>query len=163
MNLDEHLSDYFTLRDLVRSQTAVRRGIGNTPSQPAVENLRALCVEVLEPLIEMQGSDDLFVASGYRSPELNRHVGGSIGSQHTRGEAADVEAPSMSNLALARALAASRLPFDQLILEFHVEGDPSSGWVHVSHRRGGPQRGQVLTAWRQAGAVRYSAGLPLLG
>lgn len=152
-----NLSPHFTLRELSRSETALRRGIDNTPSQGVIENLRALCVAVLEPLREHFSV--VRISSGYRSPELNRLAGGSVSSQHVRGEAADLEIDGVDNLTAARWIAASLLPFDQLILEFYVPGDPTSGWIHLSHKATGNRR-QVLTASRSGGAVHYSPGLP---
>ena len=82
------------------------------------------------------------VNSGYRSPAVNRAVGSSPGSQHAKGEAADIEIPGVPNTVLARWISMN-LRFDQLIAEEVRANDPSAGWVHVSF---GPRmRGQVLT------------------
>lgn len=139
------LSEHFHLSEFVSSQTAARRRIDNTPPAQAIDNLRRLCKVVLEPIREHFGP--VIISSGYRSPALNRAVGGAATSQHVAGEAADIEVPGVSNVELAEWIARSGRPFDQLILEFYTPGDPSSGWVHVSYslRR---RRYQVLTARR---------------
>ena len=145
---------------MTKSQTARRHGISNNPPELAINNLRALCEKVLQPTRDyyMQA---ITVTSGYRSPYLNEKIGGSKRSQHCLGEAADFEILGVSNLSLATWISCSTLPFDQLILEFHDPVEPNSGWVHVSHVDGGPNRGQVLTANRVDGKVIYNGGLPL--
>ena len=75
---------------------------------------------------------ELFVStSGYRSPALNKAVGGSKTSQHCNGQAADFESTRISNPNLAKWIE-KNLRFDQLILEFYDGEDPNSGWIHCS-------------------------------
>lgn len=152
------LSKNFTLSELSRSEAAARRGFDNTPPPDAIENLRALCVNVLQPLRDKIGRP-MRVNSGYRGPQANAAVGGSSTSQHSKGEAADIEFDGFDNKKLAETIVSMGLPFDQLILEFHVPGDPNSGWVHVSHKRAGPQRKEVLRAVSRAGKTVYLKGL----
>lgn len=152
------LSKNFNLTEMTRSEAAARGGFDNTPPPEAVENLRALCVNVLQPLRDAMGRA-MRVNSGYRGPDANRAVGGSATSQHCKGEAADIEFDGFDNKLLAQKIIELRLPFDQLILEGYKAGDPNSGWVHVSHRRDGPQRGQVLTATFQKGKAIYTQGI----
>lgn len=149
------LSPHFTLAEMTR--TSVKAD--NTPPPDVVENLRALCVNVLEPLRVAMGKP-MRVNSGYRSDAVNRAVGGSTTSQHSTGEAADIEFDGFDNLALAKKIVAMKLPFDQLICEFLVAGDPNGGWIHVSHKRLGKQRGQILTASREGGKTVYKPGMP---
>lgn len=124
------LSPNFTLGEFTKSQTALRRGIFNAPSAEAVENLKALCVNVLQPLRDRLWRP-IVISSGYRSTELNRAIGGSETSQHCKGQAADIESPGVSNEELAWMIHED-LEFDQMILEHHYPHDPASGWVHVS-------------------------------
>lgn len=152
------LSENFSLREMTRSDVAERRGMLNVPSGLAVENMRRICTDLLEPLRAMLGTA-IIIRSGYRSPDLNRYIGGSPSSQHCRGEAVDLEADGVDTLEVARAIAASQLPFDQLILECYRAGDPTSGWVHVSLTASRNRR-QVLTATKRGGAWQYDAGLP---
>jgi hypothetical protein len=97
----------------------------------AILNLTALCKNVLQPIRDNFGIP-FTPNSGYRSPELNTKIGGSKTSQHCKGQAVDIEVPTMSNLELANWCSAM-LEFDQIILEFYKEGEPSSGWVHISY------------------------------
>lgn len=155
------LSKHFHLREFTRSQTAARRGIDNMPGPAATDALTVLCETLLEP-VRLNFGQPVVVNSGFRSPALNRAIGGARGSQHVLGEAADIEIPGLANAQLAQWIAAN-LTFDQLILEAHVPGDPASGWVHVSCASGRPQRSQVLTATPHGGGRRgmaYRVGLP---
>lgn len=141
---DMQLSPHFHLSEFIGSQTAVRRRIDNTPTPAVIDALTALCKHVLEPVREKFGP--VKVSSGYRSPALNRAVGGSKTSQHVKGEAGDIECPGVPNATLARWIVAN-CDFDQVILEFHTPGQPNSGWVHVSWRQANRRR-QSLTAAR---------------
>jgi zinc D-Ala-D-Ala carboxypeptidase len=91
--------------------------------------------------------------------EANKAVGGSSSSQHCKGEAADIEFDGFDNKKLAQKIIDMKLPFDQLILEFYKPGDPNSGWVHVSHKKGGKQRGEVIRAIKEDGKTKYVPGL----
>ena len=125
------LSDHFSLQELTKSSTAERRGIANEPDDEAVENLIMVCETILEPVREQYGIP-FIPNSGFRCLELNRAIGSSDRSQHTTGEAVDFEVPSISNKEVALWVK-ENCKFDQLILEFYKEGDPSSGWVHCSY------------------------------
>jgi zinc D-Ala-D-Ala carboxypeptidase len=125
------LSKNFTFHEMVRSQTATRHGVDNAPSPVFVENLRLLCVNVLQPIRDHYGLP-VDISSGYRSPALNRLVKGSKTSDHMRGMAADIEIQGVSNWDLANWIK-DRLKFKQCILEYHTRTVPDSGWVHVSY------------------------------
>mgnify|MGYP001370752458 FL=1 len=138
------LTENFTLQELIKSQTALRKGINNKPASPdIVVNLQTLCEKVLQPVREHFGKP-VTVNSGYRCPKLNKAIGSSSKSQHTKGLAADIEIPGVSNKELAEYIE-SNLPFDQLILEFYNGVDPNSGWVHVSYVDDDKNRKQTLT------------------
>ena len=138
------LTEKFTLQELIKSQTALRKGINNKPASPdIVVNLQTLCEKVLQPVRDHFGKP-VTVNSGYRCPKLNKAIGSSSKSQHTKGLAADIEIPGVSNKELAEYIE-SNLPFDQLILEFYNGVDPNSGWVHVSYVDDDKNRKQTLT------------------
>jgi len=142
-----HLSPHFTLSEMTKSQTALRRGIGNSldPGNPddaeVINNLRLLCLEVLEPVREAFGIP-FAPSSGYRSPALNTALGSKPTSQHVLGQAVDFELPGIPNLKLAQWVR-DHLKYDQLILEFHEPGEPASGWVHVSLKETGNRRREL--------------------
>lgn len=129
---------YFTISELLHSDTAIAKKIWNGANKEQEENLRALVENVLDPLRESYGSS-IRVTSGFRCPTLNKAVGGVSNSQHIRGEAADLDTGSQAeNRKLAQLIVKNKLPFDQLIDEANY------AWVHVSHKRGGQNRGQIL-------------------
>lgn len=152
------LSTHFSLREMTRSDLATRHNLDNTPPPAAVENLRALCGNVLEH-VRAAFQKPLVISSGFRSPEVNELAGGNKLGSHPLGEAADFEIPGVDNREVARWIAKSDLPFDQLILEFYVEGDSDSGWLHVSHRKANNRR-QALTATRVNGKTVYAKFVP---
>ena len=137
------LGNYFWLSEMTRSQTALRRGIDNTPNNEEIENLRDLVYYILDPIREHYRFS-VIVNSGFRCQELNKALGSKPTSQHTQGKAADIEIVNIDNLMLAKWIR-DNMDFDQLILEFHTVGDPRSGWVHVSWNEKDNNRRQVLT------------------
>jgi len=124
------LSANFQLSELVKSQTAERKGIPNNPSPTQIDNLKALCVNVLQP-IRSHFDAPVMISSGYRSGELCIAIGSKPTSQHAEGKAADIEVVGVDNKELAQWIK-DNLEYDQLILEFYKDGEPDSGWVHVS-------------------------------
>jgi len=125
------LSKNFTLAEMTKSQTAIRNGIDNTPGPVEITNLQKLAVNVLQPVRDHYNRA-VVVSSGFRSLSINSLIGGSPNSDHTRGMAADIEIPGIDNKELALWIR-DNLKFSQLILEFYVDGDPDSGWVHVAY------------------------------
>lgn len=119
-----NLSLNFTLEELTFSQTALRTGLDNTPSAAEITELRALCLELLEPARSLL-SVALHVDSGYRSAALNAAIGGAVDSAHMDGRAADVIPIGMSLTDAFRKIASSALPFDQAIIE-------CGAWIHLA-------------------------------
>lgn len=140
LTLDEHLSPHFTVGEFFRSGTAIRLGIDNNPdahpgegisTAEVVENLRALCTEVLEPLRKRVGR--VIVTSGYRCQELNRAVGGVWNSQHLKGEAADIFVPDTATAMRYGHILERHSAVQQLLLE--PMGIQQKRWIHVGFRR----------------------------
>lgn len=150
------LSKNFSLGEYTKSQTASRKGIDNTPSNEHLEAAKALFKNVAQPVRDHFGPT--IVTSGYRSPELNAEIGGSSTSQHTKGEAVDLEVLGVPTTEVAQWIS-DNLDYDQLILEFFVPGEINSGWVHVSYKNDGTNRKENLTASRVNGQTQYSYGL----
>ena len=151
-----NLSANFTLKELTKSDTATRLGLDNTPDDEALENLKTLCEKVLQPVREHFGKS-VTVNSGYRSPESNAAVGGSKTSDHCKGQAADIEIDGLPNPELAQWIM-DNLDYTQLILEFYTQGQPNSGWVHVSYDPNN-LKNQELAAVKVAGKTQYLPGL----
>ncbi|MGB5594393.1 MAG: D-Ala-D-Ala carboxypeptidase family metallohydrolase, partial [Crocosphaera sp.] len=127
INPQMQLSRNFTLGEFIRSETAERHNIDNTPTMVEIEHLRKLCRDVLQPARDALGP--ISVTSGYRCPELNELVGGSPNSAHRKGYAADVVSQNVGTRQLADWVA-SHCQFDQLIREYGTIQNPS--WIHVS-------------------------------
>lgn len=144
---DIQLSTHFKLSEFLRSETASARGIDNTPSIEVVSNLQQLCVNVLEPLRAnasppLGDLGGLVISSGYRSPALNKAVGGSTTSQHMTGEAADLRIPSEAIGKEWFKWIMDNCKFHQLIWE---KDTPQSThhWIHVSFKQDGNKQ-QVI-------------------
>lgn len=150
------LTNNFSLAEMVKSETALRHDMDNTPGEAEIENLKRLAEKVLQPVRDHYGKG-VKVNSGYRSPDVNAKVGGSRTSDHCKGQAADIEIPGVPNADLAKWIA-ENLDFTQVILEFYTQGIPDSGWVHVSYD---PQnlKKQSLTAVKKDGKTVYLPGL----
>ncbi len=121
------LSKNFSLWEFTISQTAERYGLNNQPNAQQIANLKLLCETILQPARDAIGP--LKISSGYRSPALNRKVGGSPSSAHSHGWAADVLPVECSKMEFAKWIA-SNCKFDQIILEFGSRDNPA--WIHVS-------------------------------
>ena len=132
------LSEHFTLEELTRTEV---RQFGNTPGAEGVIKLRVLCELVLEP-VRFHFAAPVVVTSGYRSPPVNKAVGGNPKSQHPLCEAADFHVIGMDHFSVARWIA-KNLEFDQLILEFVNEAG-TAGWIHCSYVGYRKSRGEIL-------------------
>jgi uncharacterized protein YcbK (DUF882 family) len=150
------LTNNFSLAEMVKSDTALRHDMDNTPGEAEIENLKRLCEKVLQPVRE-HFKTGVKVNSGFRHPDVNAKVGGSKTSDHCKGQAADIEIPGIPNADLAKWIT-ENLDFTQVILEFYTQGVPDSGWVHVSYD---PQnlKKQSLTAVKKDGKTVYLPGL----
>ena len=140
----------FALAQLTHSDTAITHGIDNLPHDEHLPNLRRLAsaLESIQSLLEQP----LLISSAYRSPEVNRLVGGVPTSKHALGLAADFVCPAFgAPLEVARAIAACGLEFDQLIHEF-------GRWVHLGWAPSGiaPRRQMLTICTRETG---YQDGL----
>lgn len=131
------MGKYFTIKELSASSTAQKNRIENIPTPEIEKNLNALIENVLDPTREYYGKA-IYVNSGYRCPELNKLVKGALTSQHLKGEAADIDTRSIENNKKIFEYIKDNLDFDQLIWEKGGE------WVHVSFKRNGQNRKQVL-------------------
>lgn len=136
------LSQHFTLDELTISESADRLGLDNTPNNEALLNLRRLAA-FLEEVRKVLGKP-IRINSAYRSPEVNKAVGGSATSQHCFGCAADIRVNDMTPDQVVRAIIDAKLPYDQVIREF-------DRWTHVSipNKPSGKPRKMALIIDRQ--------------
>jgi hypothetical protein len=152
MKLSEHLD----LSEVIRSESAKRKGISNMPTPEHIANFKLLAENIFEP-IRNHFRVPIIISSGYRSNELNADIGGSLTSQHCTGEAIDVDMDGTPHGVTNRMVfdfIKNNLEFDQLIYEFGTPENPD--WVHVSYESSGLQRKQVLKASRVNGKTVYS-------
>ncbi len=150
------LTANITLDELTKSQIAERKGINNNPNPQQIENLKALAVNILQPVRDQFGR--VKVTSGFRSEELCLAIGSSVNSQHAKAEAADFEVIGVDNAELADWINMN-LPYDQLILEYYKVGEPNSGWIHCSYIPFQPRK-QFLHCFKKDGKTKYK---PIIG
>ena len=146
------LSKNFTLQELIKSDTALRLNMDNTPTNEGIIKLRLLAANLLQPIRNELGS--IRITSGYRSPALSQAIGSSANSQHCRYEAVDcqfVKRGKMDNLRIYQTIVDLDLDFDQMILEFGDSteyNDPMRpDWVHISWKVVDNRR-EVLIAYK---------------
>ena len=136
------LSKNFTLAEIEHSSTAKRLGINNEMPKEHIANMQRLITELIQPMRDALGP--IRISSGYRSPQLNRAIGGSNRSQHSKGEALDLQFWSkgkMKNKDIYDWVLESGLQFDQMINEFDY------AWIHISLKETGNRR-SVLEAYK---------------
>lgn len=133
------LSPHFDLAEMSHSDVALRLGLDNTPNDAAVAELGRLCELGLEPVRWLLGTP-LHINSGFRSPEVNKAIGGAVTSAHMEGRAADFVPAEMELHQAFDTIARTRIPFDQLILE-------CGAWIHLGMaKQGSEPRRQVMKA-----------------
>ena len=147
------LSKNLILAEVIRSETAKRKGISNIPTPEHIENFKKLAENVFQPIRDHFGVP-IYISSGYRSKALNKAIGGSLTSQHCQGEAIDIDmdGTSITNKQIFDFIK-DNLVFDQMIWEFGTDKNP--GWVHVSYESTGKQRKQILKAVKIKGKTSY--------
>lgn len=147
------LSKNLSLAEVIRSETAKRKGISNMPTEAHIENFKKLAEKVFQPIRDHFGVP-IHISSGYRSEALNKAIKGSSSSQHCSGEAIDID---MDGTAIKNAeifnFIKDNLEFDQLIWEFGTDTNPD--WVHVSYESTGKQRKMILKAVKKGNATTY--------
>lgn len=153
--LDRKLSKYFTYDEMVKSDYAIRNNIDNTPNLKQIENLTYLCNDILDKIREHYNSPTI-ILSGFRSPKLNKGIGGYKKSQHMEGEAADFIVLKNKTLDVWKWIAVeSGLDFDCCIAEFIDNKSKDGGWIHLSYRWNGANRKKLLTARKVNGKTIY--------
>ena len=147
------ISKYISDKESVYSRTALRRGIDNTPTEEHKDNMVKLAEEVFEPLRSYVGGP-IKINSFYRSPDLNKAIGGSSKSQHCHGQAIDIDDTygRMTNAEMFQFIR-ENLDYDQMIWEFGDDNNPN--WVHVSYVSPEENRNRCLKAYKHHGKTKY--------
>ncbi|RIV23591.1 peptidase M15 [Fibrisoma montanum] len=139
---------YLTFREAIKSATAIRKGITNVPTSEHYGNMVRTYHNVIVPLFDRFGK--LPITSFYRSPALNKAIGGSKTSAHMLGQAVDIDCDGLKTISNNTVFAYVRadLDFDQLILE-NPDSRGNAAWVHIGYRSKEANRRQVLKMiWR---------------
>ena len=146
------ISDHISMKEALRSNTAQRLGIDNMPDNDTLVTMQITAQHIFEPL-RNHFNEPIYISSFYRSPELNKAIGGSAKSQHCKGEAIDIDdVYSKASNADFFNYIKDKLEFDQLIWEFGDNENPA--WVHVSYNLG-KNRMRILKAIKENGKTKY--------
>ena len=140
---------HFCMREFVRSATADKLGIDNTPDEDIMRRLEKLVDNTLDPLREVYGRP-INVNSGYRCPELNKAVGGALSSGHMRGVAADITTGTkQGNKRLWDIIVKRNIPFTKMIDE------QGFSWIHISYDADNVKRQKMRATKDSSGRWRY--------
>ena len=147
------ISKHISYKEGVYSNTAIRRGIDNTPTDDHLHFMEIIAEKVFEPLRDWVGGP-IKINSFFRSPELNKAIGGSSKSQHCSGQAIDIDDTfkRASNSDMYYWIK-NNLNFDQMIWEFGDDDNPD--WVHISYVSAKDNRNRCLKAYRENGKTKY--------
>jgi len=148
------ISEHITLTEAIRSDTAVKNGIDNIPDKDSLKRMKLVAEKVFEPLRNYYNCS-IYISSFFRCDKLNKIIGGSKSSQHSLGEAIDVDADVLGGVTNYQIFnyIKDNLDFDQLISEFpDEEGEPC--WVHFSYKKEG-NRNEVWVSENNYSEVFY--------
>jgi len=147
------ISEHISYKEGVYSNTATRRDIDNTPNGEQLDNMELIASEVFEPL-RSYVDGPIKINSFFRSPDLNKAIGGSGKSQHCKGQAIDIDDTfgKMANAEMYHWIK-ENLDFDQMIWEFGDDDNPN--WVHVSYVSAEENRNRCLKAYKEKGKTKY--------
>ena len=147
------ISDHISEKESVYSRTAIRLNIKNTPTKEHRTNMCLLAENIFEPLRSYVGGP-IKINSFYRSPELNKAIGGSAKSQHCHGQAIDIDDTfgRVTNAEMYEFIK-KHLNFDQMIWEFGDDDNPN--WVHISYVSEEKNRNRCLKAYKEKGKTKY--------
>jgi zinc D-Ala-D-Ala carboxypeptidase len=149
----DRISKHVSYKEGIHSNTAIRRGIDNTPNEEQFKNMQLIAEKIFEPLRKyVEGA--IKINSFFRSPELNTAIGGSTRSQHCKGQAMDIDDTfgHMKNSEMYHWIE-DNLDFDQMIWEFGDDDNPN--WVHVSYVSPEKNRNMCLKAYKENGRTKY--------
>ena len=136
------LTNNFTLEELIKSETAEKYHLDNTPSEEGIQKLKRLAETILQPIRD-ELQTPIRISSGYRSPEVNAKVGGVKTSQHCLSEAVDLTLGTKNRnkilfSVIVRMIKEGKIKVGQLIDEYNYS------WIHVSMPRAKKINNQVL-------------------
>ena len=147
------ISDHISYKEAIRSNTALRLDIDNTPGGYELTNMAGVAINVFEPLRKWVGGP-IKINSFFRSKDLNTAIGGSVNSQHCEGRAIDLDDTfgHKTNAEMFHYIK-KNISFDQLIWEFGDDENPN--WIHVSYVSEDQNRKRCLQAYKLNGKTKY--------
>jgi len=147
------ISKHISYKEGVYSITAIRKGIDNEPNEEQLSNMKLVAEKIFEP-VRTHFKVPIKVNSFFRSPDLNKAIGGSTKSQHCKGQAIDIDDTygKIKNYDIYWWIK-DNLDFDQMIWEFGNNDNPD--WVHVSYVSPDKNRNRCLKAYRENGKTKY--------
>ena len=147
------ISKHISYKEGVKSITALRLGIENQPNEEQLTNMKLIAEKIFEPVRE-NFKGPIKVNSFFRSPDLNKAIGGSTKSQHCKGQAIDIDDTyKFATNAEMFWWIRDNLDFDQMIWEFGNNDNPD--WVHISYVSSDKNRNRCLKAYREDGKTKY--------
>ena len=151
MKYKERISTHVSYEEATKSQTAIYKGIDNTPNDEELANMKYIAENIFEK-VRGKFNCPIAISSFFRCTKLNKAIGGSSSSQHCKGEAMDLDADVFGITTNKRIFDFIRknLEFDQLIWEFGTDNNPD--WVHVSLKKNGYNKKQILQAVKEKNA-----------
>ena len=149
----DKISKHVSYKEATRSATAARMNLNNAPDEDQIKCMGILSEKIFEPLRKHVGGP-IMINSFFRSPELNKYVGGSTTSQHCKGQAMDLDdSYGHATNAEMYEFIKKNLDFDQMIWEFGDDENPD--WVHVSYVSPKANRNRCLAAYKKYSRTRY--------
>ena len=147
------ISKHISYKEGVYSITAIRKGIDNEPNEEQLSNMKIVAEKIFEP-IRIHFKVPIKVNSFFRSPDLNKAIGGSTKSQHCKGQAIDIDDTygKVKNSDIYWWIK-ENLDFDQMIWEFGDDDNPN--WVHISYVSPEENRNRCLKAYKDKGKTKY--------
>ena len=147
------ISKHISYKEGVYSITAIRKGIDNEPNEKQLSNMKLVAEKIFEP-VRTHFKVPIKVNSFFRSPDLNKAIGGSTKSQHCKGQAIDIDDTygKIKNSDIYWWIK-DNLDFDQMIWEFGNNDNPD--WVHISYVSPDKNRNRCLKAYRENGKTKY--------
>lgn len=146
------ISKYISWNEAVKSKTAEKHEIENSPNENQIQEMKKLAKNIFDPLRVWAGHP-IRVNSFFRSPELCLKLKSKATSQHTKGQAIDIDSLGEKTNSDLFYYIKENLNFDQLIWEFGDDENPD--WIHVSFVNENANRGNVLKAIKKNKKINY--------
>jgi zinc D-Ala-D-Ala carboxypeptidase len=147
-----YISNHISWNEAIRSKTAEKHEIENIPNQQQIVNMKTIAQNIFEPL-RVWANEPIRINSFFRSPELCKKIKSKPTSQHTKGQALDIDAMGQKTNGELFEYIKDNLNFDQLIWEHGDNENPD--WIHVSFVDKLNNRNRILKAVKKGKKTTY--------